>query len=1040
MSAIDPAVTPDTAGPDPRPAGTAAAGANGAAANPFLSHLQSLRELQITLSQEGRAESILNEGTTGTVEIVGADCAIAVVEPSNGQGPLRFGWIEGRQMAQHEIAVVCRRYEQALGRVRSGQVSRLVLGAGAETEPGEAEGQPAGSPKFGVTLLLGIDASIGSRGALLLARHDPLPFNREQILMADILVTLMSIQIERALRATDARRAGERLQDECAAATRSLREVTLELQAIEAVAMAATPSLDLHRQIEIALSKTLEMTRFKVGAVFLVEETNGEETLRFARGDGDRAYLDLARGRSHRRGEGIAGRVWESGESLTCADISSAPPAQGTEEIVALRRAGYRSLICVPLRARGRVLGTMELLSSDARPELESRPALAQAIAGQIAIVIQNARLLSDVMRHCLELETLQQTQESDLERWRTGLSGLRNLLDGAARQNDLRQTLDGALGKVLERFGHPAGTVHLVDPGTRALHLRATRGLSPGTLEQLGFRVSRTMIGKALESGAPVFEPDEQSERLDPDGMMLRAAVPLRAASGVHGVLAVASPERRVLQETETDALSVVGAVLGLLVENSRAFQSAPPLQPPSPELTAQLVQAQKMESIGTLAGGIAHEFNNILTAILGYASHIRSLTTGDNPIHRQATTIEEQSRRAAELTQQLLAFAHGGQYTLEPLDLNQAIAETVSFLSKGLDPRLTIETRLAPDLPEIEGDKGQIRQVLVSLAVNAAEAMPEGGRITFESRLAHLGRQYAVSRPDLVPGDYVEVVIGDTGVGMTPEMADRVFEPFFTTKTSAKSTGLGLSVVYGIVRNHKGHVTLSSAPDLGTTLRVYLPVLDRSRRATGDAALPAVPRSPAPPPGRAPVVPAPFERVSIVEVERRRPKGPRAALPPAQLETPPAAVKSAPPVEAPTPKDPKKSATPDAAPDRKRRILVIDDEESVRDMARELLESHGFEVVLAVDGVDALDVYRREWGRIDVVLLDMVMPRMGGFETYRRLVGMDRSAKVLLCSGYADSDKAQKVLKEGALGLLQKPFTIMELVGWIERVLGRK
>src|SRR5207247_1789233 len=175
-------------------------------ANPFLAHLQSLRELQITLSQEGRAEAILSDGTTGTVEIVGADCAVAVVEPSNGLPPLRFGWIEGRHMAPHEVGMVLRRLD------------------------------------------------------------DPVPFNREQILLADILATLMAIQIERALRASDARRASERIQEECDTATRHLNETTLELQAINAVAAAATPSLDLDRQIEISLRKTLEVTRFKVGA------------------------------------------------------------------------------------------------------------------------------------------------------------------------------------------------------------------------------------------------------------------------------------------------------------------------------------------------------------------------------------------------------------------------------------------------------------------------------------------------------------------------------------------------------------------------------------------------------------------------------------------------------------------------------------------------------------------------------------------------------------------------------------------------------
>src|SRR6059036_2888830 len=203
MSTTDPANSHDTTRGDPPPAGGLAVGANGVPANPFLSHLQSLRELQITLSQEGRAESILSEGSTGTVEIVGADCVVAVVEPSNGLPPLRFGWIEGRHMAPHEVGMVLRRLDEPIQKVRSGQVSRIVQGGGPEAEPPNGDPGARGSqvetnraPQFGATLVLGVDAAMGSRGALVILRHDPVPFNREQILLADILATLMAIQIE----------------------------------------------------------------------------------------------------------------------------------------------------------------------------------------------------------------------------------------------------------------------------------------------------------------------------------------------------------------------------------------------------------------------------------------------------------------------------------------------------------------------------------------------------------------------------------------------------------------------------------------------------------------------------------------------------------------------------------------------------------------------------------------------------------------------------------------------------------------------------
>src|SRR6266568_144629 len=477
----------------------------------FLSHLQSLRELQITLSQEGRPEAILIEGTTGTVEIVGADCAVSLVEPSNGLPPLRFGWIEGRHMAQHEIAVVSRRLEEAIEKVRSGQTSRVVLGAGVEA--GEAEAATAGvangsrdpgrTPKFGSTLVLGISAAMGSRGALVLARHDPLPFSREHALLADILSSLMAIQIERALRATDARRASERLQEECLAATRHLHETSQELAALNAIAAAASPSLDLDRQIEASLSKALEVTGFKAGAISLVEDGGASEILRFARGVGDPAFLELAQSRPLGRGEGVAGRVWASGEPLAFADLSQASyPENCADELGELRRSGYRALACVPLRARGRILGTMQLLSSDARPELEGRPSMAQAIAGQIAIVIQNARLLSELMRHSLDLEAEVDRATVDLGHRDQVLEGVLASVQAASRSTDLREVSEEALARALALVGMEAGAVHLVEPGTRSLQLKAERGLSQHALDDLGPRVGRSIIGRAFETG----------------------------------------------------------------------------------------------------------------------------------------------------------------------------------------------------------------------------------------------------------------------------------------------------------------------------------------------------------------------------------------------------------------------------------------------------------------------------------------------------------------------------------------------------------
>jgi CheY-like chemotaxis protein len=377
-------------------------------------------------------------------------------------------------------------------------------------------------------------------------------------------------------------------------------------------------------------------------------------------------------------------------------------------------------------------------------------------------------------------------------------------------------------------------------------------------------------------------------------------------------------------------------------------------------------------------------------------------------------------------------------------------------------------------------------MRQILLNVGVNAKDALPRGGRITFETRVAHLDERFVRSSPDLAAGDYVEVVVGDTGVGMPSEVVEHAFEPFFTTKTDGRGTGLGLSVVYGIVKNHHGHVTITSKPMIGTTIRIYLPSAGRSstrprpprRHAAVALPLPPAPLAsgpaPSPPPVPSPAAggnppQAPATRAPVYEVPplddlptRSETPAPVTVLsgPAHAAAQPPAAAPPAPPGSVPTPPGPSGLAAAPAArpgpaapaerpspetpppapkPGPTRRVLVVDDEPAIREMARDILQGRGYEVIPARDGVEALDLYRQQWGRIDLVVLDMVMPRLGGLETFRRLLGMDRGVRVVLCSGHADTTKAKQAIKEGALGFFAKPFTMTELLAWVEKILRR-
>ncbi|MBC7235553.1 MAG: response regulator [Chloroflexi bacterium] len=248
---------------------------------------------------------------------------------------------------------------------------------------------------------------------------------------------------------------------------------------------------------------------------------------------------------------------------------------------------------------------------------------------------------------------------------------------------------------------------------------------------------------------------------------------------------------------------------------------------------LEQQFYQAQKMESIGRLAGGIAHDFNNLLTVINGYASMLLRGFSPNDPVYDGLRQILDAGQRAARLTGQLLAFSRKQVLNPEVLDLNQVLAEIEKMLKRMIGEDVELVLLLGEGVPNVRADRGQLEQVIVNLAVNARDAMPEGGRLTIETRRVHLDEDYARQYADVRPGDYVLIAVSDTGIGMDQEVLNRLFEPFFTTKEPGKGTGLGLATVYGIVKQSGGHITVYSEVGLGSTFRIYLPAVHETTAA---------------------------------------------------------------------------------------------------------------------------------------------------------------------------------------------------------------
>jgi nitrogen-specific signal transduction histidine kinase/ActR/RegA family two-component response regulator len=381
--------------------------------------------------------------------------------------------------------------------------------------------------------------------------------------------------------------------------------------------------------------------------------------------------------------------------------------------------------------------------------------------------------------------------------------------------------------------------------------------------------------------------------------------------------------------------------------------------------ELEDRLRQAQKMEAVGRLAGGVAHDFNNLLQVIQGHARFALEALPEPGDLREDLEAVYAASERAARLTRQLLAFSRKQILQPRELDLNAVVRGVMPMLGRLIGEDIAVVTHLAPRLGAVTADPAQLEQVLVNLAVNARDAMPEGGTLGIETADVALDAA-ACERRDgpVAPGAYVRLAVRDTGAGMDEATRARAFEPFFTTKAPGKGTGLGLATVYGIVRQSGGCVTVSSAPGAGTTVVVELP--------RTSAPEPARPAADAPAPGRG-------------------------------------------------------TGT----------VLLVEDDATVRQFVRRVLEWQGYAVLEAAHGPDALRVAAEHGGRIDLVLTDVVMPGMSGRALAEALTASRPGLRVLFMSGYTDDEILRRGLGTTGVALLEKPFTAEALRDAVRREL---
>lgn len=433
-----------------------------------------------------------------------------------------------------------------------------------------------------------------------------------------------------------------------------------------------------------------------------------------------------------------------------------------------------------------------------------------------------------------------------------------------------------------------------------------------------------------------------------------------------------VRSQMERLLHAMETEVLPFVRQVSQRHVEQETLHGYAARLEREVEDQTRELqiqterlLQAQKMEAIGQLAGGVAHDFNNLVTVIQGRSHFLLQRMPADDPLRRHVELIQKTAQQAASLTQQLLAYSRKQILQPKVLDLNGVVAGMEKMLRPLIGEHIEVVTQLTRPLGRVKADPGQIEQVVMNLVVNARDAMPQGGRLALATAHIELDETFVRRHPGAHPGSYVMLTVSDTGVGMDGETQTRVFEPFFTTKGPGKGTGLGLATVYGIVKQHEGYIAVQSEPGRGATFRVYLPRADHAAEA---------------------------------------PEGP--------------------PVLA-------------ASPPGRETILVVEDDEAVRELAREILEERGYTVLTAGHPRDALQISERRTAPIPLLVTDLVMPEMNGWELADRLTAAQPEMRVLYMSGYTvDGLAAHGALRPGT-AWLPKPFTPDDLARKVREVL---
>jgi PAS domain S-box-containing protein len=675
---------------------------------------------------------------------------------------------------------------------------------------------------------------------------------------------------------------------------------------IQEIGQATAAILNINHLMEKLAQLMSHRLDFDRGIIMLADDAN--EYLVFSAGSGysevEKKYLqNIAFDLRHPDSKGIFVRAFHDQKHMIVEDIKDNEPSLSPKSQKVAHDLGVRSILCVPIVYKQKSLGILAVDNVNSKVLLKKSDVnLLRGIGSQIATCIINARSFQKLQE---SEDKYRQTLESIREGYfEIDLNGKIQLVNQAV-SNLLAYEREALVGMPFSRY-----------------------------FTETSARQMERLLVKIEETHEPV--PFAQVEMVNKG----RQTVPVDLSAALivdqegHGV-----GFRGILRD----------ATERLRFEAERKH------------LEKQLSHAQKMEAIGTLAGGIAHNFNNWLTGILGHISLIRMEAPQNAKVIERAQKVELIVRNAAKMTQQLLGYAREGNYEIKPLNLNHIIQESSDTFAAA-KKEITVHLDLEPELATVQADWSQIEQVLWNLYVNAADAMPDGGELTIKTRNVTPGEATDFDT-ELPPGKYVLASISDTGTGIDQIHIDKLFDPFFTTKKVGKGTGLGLASAYGIIKAHDGFIEVQSELNVGSTFRIVLPAIS----------------------------------ASSLKVESAKAKVERGD------ET----------------------------------LLLVDDEEMILDANQQLLSRLGYTVIPATSGEDAVAIYRENNRAIDLVIIDMIMPRMSGGELYALLRKINPNIRTILSSGYSINAAAQDILDQGCNGFIQKPFDLAQLSSTIRAVL---